>query len=241
MEKTVFLYHYLPALCCLHVLGPALVEHMHTHLLRYAYTHSFYLSLLHTVRLFPITNEASSHLNSTHSVMMDSNPGQRRCDYINHKSSCLLSTSERMMSSCFCSNLALKVSALHCVWLTELAATAADANCGHGFISLSCNTMKTTRLCQRWLSIHLYDLKPVFSLNYHATQVFIKLKITPMFLSNSASLRRVSCVCVWSALLLVFLSYRTFSPLTYGIPELSANQLQRLKWKESWDILFRRH
>ncbi|TNM90313.1 hypothetical protein fugu_004547 [Takifugu bimaculatus] len=90
MEKTVFLYHYLPALCCLHVLGPALVEHMHTHLL-------------------------------------------------------------------------------------------------------------------------------------------------------SASLRRVSCVCVWSALLLVFLSYRTFCPLTYGIPELSANQLQRLKWKESWDILLRRH
>lgn len=35
MEKTVFLYHYLPALCCLHVLGPALVEHVHTHLLRY--------------------------------------------------------------------------------------------------------------------------------------------------------------------------------------------------------------
>lgn len=128
-----------------------------------------------------------------------------------------------------------------CFWLTELAATAADANCGHGFISLSCNTMKTTRLCQRWLSIHLYNLKRVLNLNYHVTQVFIKIKVTPMFLCNSASLRRVSCVCVWSALLLVFLSYRSFCPLTYGIPELSANQLQRLKWKESWDILFRRH
>uniref|UniRef100_H3C9V1 Protein O-mannosyl-transferase 1 n=1 Tax=Tetraodon nigroviridis TaxID=99883 RepID=H3C9V1_TETNG len=89
MEKTVFLYHYLPALCCLHVLGPALVEHVHTHLL-------------------------------------------------------------------------------------------------------------------------------------------------------SQGLRRVSWVCVWAALLLVFLSYRTFCPLTYGIPELAANQLQRLRWRDSWDILLRR-
>lgn len=34
MEKTLFLYHYLPALCYLYVLSPALLEHIHTHLLR---------------------------------------------------------------------------------------------------------------------------------------------------------------------------------------------------------------
>ncbi|KAM9810823.1 protein O-mannosyl-transferase 1 [Neosynchiropus ocellatus] len=34
MEKTLFLYHYLPALCALHLLSPALLEHAHTHLLR---------------------------------------------------------------------------------------------------------------------------------------------------------------------------------------------------------------
>lgn len=39
MEKTLFLYHYLPALCYLYVLSPALLEHIHTHLLRY--TQSF--------------------------------------------------------------------------------------------------------------------------------------------------------------------------------------------------------
>lgn len=35
MEKTLFLYHYLPALCYLYLLSPALLEHAHTHLLRY--------------------------------------------------------------------------------------------------------------------------------------------------------------------------------------------------------------
>lgn len=58
----------------------------HTH------THSFYLSLLHTVRMFPITKEVPSYLNSAHNVMPDNNPNQRRCDRINHKNSCLLST-----------------------------------------------------------------------------------------------------------------------------------------------------
>uniref|UniRef100_A0A8C2WR63 Protein O-mannosyl-transferase 1 n=1 Tax=Cyclopterus lumpus TaxID=8103 RepID=A0A8C2WR63_CYCLU len=46
------------------------------------------------------------------------------------------------------------------------------------------------------------------------------------------------CVCV--GLVCVFLSYRTFCPLTYGTPELSASQLQALKWRDSWDILYRR-
>lgn len=36
MDKTLFLYHYLPALCYLYVLSPALLEHTHTHLLRYS-------------------------------------------------------------------------------------------------------------------------------------------------------------------------------------------------------------
>lgn len=49
MEKTIFLYHYLPALCCLHVLGPSLMEHMHTHLLRYVRAHAIYISLLHAL------------------------------------------------------------------------------------------------------------------------------------------------------------------------------------------------
>ncbi|KAK1875156.1 Protein O-mannosyl-transferase 1 [Dissostichus eleginoides] len=47
------------------------------------------------------------------------------------------------------------------------------------------------------------------------------------------------CVCVLFVLLSVFLAFRTFCPLTYGSPELSANQLQALRWRGSWDILYR--
>uniref|UniRef100_A0A8C2WVJ3 Protein O-mannosyl-transferase 1 n=1 Tax=Cyclopterus lumpus TaxID=8103 RepID=A0A8C2WVJ3_CYCLU len=46
MEKTLFLYHYLPALCYLHLLSPALLEHTHTHLLRYTHTHSPLVTLV---------------------------------------------------------------------------------------------------------------------------------------------------------------------------------------------------
>uniref|UniRef100_A0A3Q3DMZ3 dolichyl-phosphate-mannose--protein mannosyltransferase n=1 Tax=Hippocampus comes TaxID=109280 RepID=A0A3Q3DMZ3_HIPCM len=52
--------------------------------------------------------------------------------------------------------------------------------------------------------------------------------------------RRVLLVCVFVVLACVFLSYHAFSPLTFGSPELSANQLRALKWRSSWDILYRR-
>lgn len=39
----------------------------------------------------------------------------------------------------------------------------------------------------------------------------------------------------------VYLTYRTFSPLTYGEPPLSPAELRALRWKESWDILIRKH
>lgn len=48
-------------------------------------------------------------------------------------------------------------------------------------------------------------------------------------------------VGVASVFLAVFWSYWTFCPLTYGRPELSANQLQELRWRDSWDVLLRRH
>ncbi|KAM9117140.1 protein O-mannosyl-transferase 1 isoform 2-T4 [Pangshura tecta] len=51
---------------------------------------------------------------------------------------------------------------------------------------------------------------------------------------------------VFSALMVawfssVYLVYRTFSPLTYGEPTLSAAELRALRWKDSWDILIRKH
>lgn len=59
-------------------------------------------------------------------------------------------------------------------------------------------------------------------------------------LLSSETHRRALCVCVSAMLVSVFVSYRTFCPLTYGSPELSANQLQGLRWRDSWDILYRR-
>ncbi|XP_038637634.1 protein O-mannosyl-transferase 1 isoform X2 [Scyliorhinus canicula] len=38
----------------------------------------------------------------------------------------------------------------------------------------------------------------------------------------------------------VYFVYRTFSPLTYGYPALSASELTALRWKDSWDILIRK-
>ncbi|KAF1389837.1 hypothetical protein PFLUV_G00077700 [Perca fluviatilis] len=66
------------------------------------------------------------------------------------------------------------------------------------------------------------------------------LEHTHTHLLSRATHRRALCVCVTAVLVSVFLSYRTFCPLTYGSPELSANQLQGLKWRDSWDILYRR-
>ncbi|KAK7901571.1 hypothetical protein WMY93_018340 [Mugilogobius chulae] len=53
--------------------------------------------------------------------------------------------------------------------------------------------------------------------------------------------RRAMTVCVTALAVSVLLSYQNFCPLTYGSPQLSASDLQRLKWRESWDILYRRH
>ncbi|XP_014912179.1 protein O-mannosyl-transferase 1 isoform X2 [Poecilia latipinna] len=56
----------------------------------------------------------------------------------------------------------------------------------------------------------------------------------------SRTSRHMLAVCTAAVLLSIFLSYWTFCPLTYGNPELTANQLQALKWRDSWDILYRR-
>ncbi|XP_058492669.1 protein O-mannosyl-transferase 1 isoform X1 [Solea solea] len=66
------------------------------------------------------------------------------------------------------------------------------------------------------------------------------LEHTHTHLLSSVTHRRALVVCASAVLFSAFLSYRTFCPLTYGSPELSANQLQRLKWKTTWDILYRR-
>ncbi|CAL8294567.1 unnamed protein product [Gadus morhua 'NCC'] len=59
-------------------------------------------------------------------------------------------------------------------------------------------------------------------------------------LLSGKSQHRAGCVSAFAGLCSVYLCYKSFSPLTYGSPELSANQLQALRWQPSWDILYRR-
>ncbi|XP_053337154.1 protein O-mannosyl-transferase 1 [Clarias gariepinus] len=42
---------------------------------------------------------------------------------------------------------------------------------------------------------------------------------------------------ILAALCSVYICYRTFSPLTYGQSELSSEQLDALRWRDTWDIL----
>lgn len=88
--------------------------------------------------------------------------------------------------------------------------------------------------------------KTLFLYHYLPALCFL-LPLSPALLEHAHThllsrplYRRALCVFVLLASLSVFLSYRTFCPLTYGSPELSANQLQALRWRDSWDILYRR-
>lgn len=60
-------------------------------------------------------------------------------------------------------------------------------------------------------------------------------------LLSSKVQRHAMAVCVLALVVSVLFAYQHFCPLTYGSPQLSATELQRLKWRESWDILYRHH
>lgn len=96
-----------------------------------------------------------------------------------------------------------------------------------------------------YLPFFLMD-KTLFLYHYLPAHTFLLL-LTPVTLEHlhthllrSVSHKRALSVCVLAGLTSVYLSYRTFSPLTYGTPELSAQQLASLRWRDSWDILYRR-
>ncbi|KAG7218332.1 hypothetical protein INR49_020472 [Caranx melampygus] len=87
-------------------------------------------------------------------------------------------------------------------------------------------------------TLFLYHYLPALCYLYLLSPAL--LEHTHTHLLSSDTHRRAVCVCVSAVLLSIFLSYRTFCPVTYGHPELSANQLQRLRWRDTWDILYRR-
>ncbi|XP_040897667.1 protein O-mannosyl-transferase 1 isoform X4 [Toxotes jaculatrix] len=87
-------------------------------------------------------------------------------------------------------------------------------------------------------TLFLYHYLPALCFLYLLSPALVEH--THTHLLSSVTHRRALCVCVSAVLLSVVLSYQTFCPLTYGRPELSTNQLQGLKWRDTWDILYRR-
>uniref|UniRef100_A0AAQ6A0U0 dolichyl-phosphate-mannose--protein mannosyltransferase n=1 Tax=Amphiprion ocellaris TaxID=80972 RepID=A0AAQ6A0U0_AMPOC len=85
-------------------------------------------------------------------------------------------------------------------------------------------------------TLFLYHYLPALCYLYLLSPALLEHTHTHLSVTHRCAL----CVCVSAVLLSVFVSYRTFCPLTYGSPELSANQLRGLRWRDTWDILYRR-
>lgn len=86
-------------------------------------------------------------------------------------------------------------------------------------------------------TLFLYHYLPALCFLYVLSPALLEHILTHLI--SRPTHRQALCVCVLALMACVFLSYRTLCPLTYGSPELSANQLQGLKWRDSWDILYR--
>uniref|UniRef100_A0A669EEY5 Protein O-mannosyl-transferase 1 n=1 Tax=Oreochromis niloticus TaxID=8128 RepID=A0A669EEY5_ORENI len=87
-------------------------------------------------------------------------------------------------------------------------------------------------------TLFLYHYLPALCYLYLLSPALLEHAHTHLL--SSLTHQRALCVGALAVLLSIFLTYRTFCPLTYGSPELSAHQLQGLKWRDTWDILYRR-
>ncbi|KAJ8285586.1 hypothetical protein GJAV_G00028510 [Gymnothorax javanicus] len=89
--------------------------------------------------------------------------------------------------------------------------------------------------------------KTLFLYHYLPALVF-KILLLPAVLEHVHThiLRYPSHRCALNGILVagllsIYVSYRALSPLTYGQPELNSEELASLHWKDTWDILLRKH
>uniref|UniRef100_A0A8B9GRL9 Protein O-mannosyl-transferase 1 n=1 Tax=Astyanax mexicanus TaxID=7994 RepID=A0A8B9GRL9_ASTMX len=87
-------------------------------------------------------------------------------------------------------------------------------------------------------TLFLYHYLP--ALTFQILQIPVVVEHLYIYVLRSASQQKAFGGVVLAALCSVYLCYHTFSPLTYGQPELTSEQLAALRWRESWDILFRK-
>lgn len=81
----------------------------------------------------------------------------------------------------------------------------------------------------RWLRKEMSYLSSLFSRNW--------LFSTSSFSRRSPMYQKAFGGVILVALCSVYICYNTFSPLTYGQPVLTSEQLNALRWRDSWDIL----
>ncbi|XP_062372137.1 protein O-mannosyl-transferase 1 [Sardina pilchardus] len=88
-------------------------------------------------------------------------------------------------------------------------------------------------------TLFLYHYLP--ALTFQIFLVPIVLEHIHSHILRSPSQRWAFGGVVLAVLSAVFLAYHTISPFTYGHVEMTSDQLAMLRWKESWDILLRKH
>ncbi|TRY95916.1 hypothetical protein DNTS_021436 [Danionella cerebrum] len=87
-------------------------------------------------------------------------------------------------------------------------------------------------------TLFLYHYLP--ALTFKILQIPIVIEHLYIHVLRSPAQRKASAGVILAVLCSVYVSYHSLSPLTYGQPALTSDQLAALRWRESWDILFRK-
>ncbi|XP_060106963.1 protein O-mannosyl-transferase 1 isoform X2 [Heteronotia binoei] len=88
-------------------------------------------------------------------------------------------------------------------------------------------------------TLFLYHYLPAVTFQILLIPVFLQHMSDHLCRSKLSKSMHSAFVVAWFSS--VYLTYHTFRPLIYGEPPLSKAELQNLRWKDSWDILIRKH
>ncbi|KAI2664416.1 Protein O-mannosyl-transferase 1 [Labeo rohita] len=87
-------------------------------------------------------------------------------------------------------------------------------------------------------TLFLYHYLP--ALTFKILQIPMVVEHLYIHVLRSPAQRKAFGGVILAVLCSVYVSYHNLSPLTYGQPALSSDELAALRWRESWDILLRK-
>ncbi|ROL40956.1 Protein O-mannosyl-transferase 1 [Anabarilius grahami] len=87
-------------------------------------------------------------------------------------------------------------------------------------------------------TLFLYHYLP--ALTFKILQIPIVIEHLYIHVMRSPAQRKAFGGVILAVLCSVYVSYRNLSPLTYGWPALTSDEIAALRWRESWDILLRK-